>query len=230
VEIGELRKKIKVYFNMIYASMCVGPSWVSSYKESINKFSEKNELHLLTDSDDIFKNCIIYKYDKKEFSYYDKLIFIFDLLQKYKTRITYIDSDWLSKYNTNIEFDNISLYSYKIFDLNQENDVTDFFMDTEYKVRDEILSYIDCKERLDYYIPEALISIPYSNNIYDMYDDIKTLKKYVESYYNQENTNPRFVRYKKYGIGFAEGWGLSAVAHKFKYNLKGTDWRKKSII
>lgn len=215
---------------MIYATMCVGSDWISLYKDSIQNFSKKNELHILTDSYDSFINCNVYEYDKEEFSYYDKIIFIFELLIKYKTRITYIDSDWISKYNTDIEFDDKSIYSYNIYNLNNKNVVTNFFTETEFKIRNEILNYINYNDNLDYYLPEALISIPYSNNTNKMFDDIKILKNYIETYYNKENTNPRFTRYKKYGIGFAEGWALSAVAHKFNYNVKSVNWRRNDII
>lgn len=210
--------------------MCVGTEWVSLYKESIQNFSKSSELHLLTDSKDNFHNCKVYEYGQKEFSYYDKLIFIFKLLVKYKTRVTYIDSDWISKYNTDTKFDTKSIYSYHIYDLNEKNIVTDFFKESEFKIRKEILNYIDFHGKLNYYIPEALISIPYSDKINNAFKDIKLLKKYIESYYNRENTNPRFNKYKKHGIGYGEGWALSAVSLKFNYNILDINWRKKDII
>jgi len=47
---------------MIYATMCIGSSWVTKFKKSINEFGKNNTLYILTDSPDEFSNCetIIY--------------------------------------------------------------------------------------------------------------------------------------------------------------------------
>ena len=37
----------------------------------------------------------------------EKIKFILDLSKKYEERITYIDSDWISQYNTNLKYDTL---------------------------------------------------------------------------------------------------------------------------
>ena len=100
---------------MIYATMCIGKEWIEKYKETINNFSNKNKLHILTDEPIHFKNCITDEYTRDVFSYYEKINFIFKLSKKYKERIYYIDADWLGSYDTNIKVDDDSLYTYTNF-------------------------------------------------------------------------------------------------------------------
>ena len=69
---------------MIYATMCIGKEWIEKYKETINNFSNKNKLHILTDEPIHFKNCITDEYTRDVFSYYEKINFIFKLSKKYK--------------------------------------------------------------------------------------------------------------------------------------------------
>ena len=187
--------------------MCVGSKWTTKYQHIINAFSSKNHLEVLTDNVDIFHNSYNTLYDRDIFSYYEKINFIFNLSKKYNQRITYIDCDWLNAYNTNITYDDITLYSYEIFDLYIESDpLTKFFYENEYHVRDTLLSHISSNESIKYYIPEALISLPKVNEIDKMISDIKTIQPIVENYYTSKNTNPRYYRYVKAGIGYGEGW------------------------
>ena len=215
---------------MIYATMCIGKEWVDKHKKIINNFSKYNKLHILTDSEDEFKDCVKEKYTRDVFSYYEKINFIFKLSKKYKQRIYYIDADWIGSYNTNIKVDDSSLYTYTNFLLNEKNVVTDFFTEKEWKIKETILSKIGINEELEDYIAEALILFPYNKNIDMIIDDSKILQEYLENEYNKLSiTSSRLDRYKK-GIGYGEGFGLTALATKYKIPIKQIDWRKKTIL
>jgi len=215
---------------MIYATMCIGKEWIEKYKETINNFSNKNKLHILTDEPMHFKNCITDEYTRDIFSYYEKINFIFKLSKKYKERIYYIDVDWLSSYNTDIEVNDDNLYTYTNFLLDVENVWTKFFTSKEIKIKQNILSKIGIDGELKDYIGEALILFPYSENIDMIIDDSKILQEYLENEYNKSSiTSSRLDRYKK-GIGYAEGWGLTALVTKYNIPIKQIDWRKKTIL
>lgn len=215
---------------MIYATMCIGKEWIEKYKETINNFSNKNKLHILTDKPMHFKNCITDEYTRDIFSYYEKINFIFKLSKKYKERIYYIDVDWLSSYNTDIEVNDDNLYTYTNFLLDDENVWTKFFTSKEIKIKQNILSKIGIDGELKDYIGEALILFPYSENIDMIIDDSKILQEYLENEYNKSSiTSSRLDRYKK-GIGYAEGWGLTALVTKYNIPIKQIDWRKKTIL
>ena len=70
--------------------MCIGKEWVDKHKNIINNFSKYNKLHILTDSENEFKDCVKEKYTRDVFSYYEKINFIFKLSKKYKERIYYL--------------------------------------------------------------------------------------------------------------------------------------------
>ena len=215
---------------MIYATMCIGKEWIEKYKETINNFSNKNKLHILTDEPIHFKNCITDEYTRDIFSYYEKINFIFKLSKKYKERIYYIDVDWLSSYNTDIEVNDNNLYTYTNFLLDDENIWTKFFTSKEIKIKENILSKIGIDRELKDYIGEALILFPYNENIDMIINDSKILQEYLENEYNKSSiTSSRLDRYKK-GIGYAEGWGLTALVTKYNIPIKQIDWRKKTIL
>mgnify|MGYP001599901571 CR=1 FL=1 len=214
---------------MIYATMCVGSKWTTKYQHIINAFSSKNHLEVLTDNTS-FENCICHHYTREVFSYYEKINFIFNLSKKYNQRITYIDCDWLNAYNTNITYDDITLYSYDIFDLFIENPLTKFFGENEHHLRDTLLSHISLNESIKYYIPEALISLPKVNEIDKMISDIKTIQPILENNYNSKNRNPRYYRYVKAGIGYGEGWAPSAICQKYNIPIDKVDWKRKMLL
>ena len=215
---------------MIYATMCIGKEWIEKYKETINNFSNKNKLHILTDEPIHFKNCITDEYTRDVFSYYEKINFIFKLSKKYKERIYYIDADWLGSYDTNIKVDDDSLYTYTNFLLDEQNIWTKFFTSKEWKIKETILSKIGIDGELKDYIGEALILFPYNKNIDMIINDSKILQEYLESEYNKSSiTSSRLDRYKK-GIGYAEGWGLTALVTKYNISIKQIHWRKDILI
>lgn len=215
---------------MIFATMCVGKQSTSLYNNSLNSFSKNNNLHILTDVVDLFNDATCYPYTRKVFSYYEKINFILELSKKFKERITYIDCDWVSEYDINLEYDNSSLYTYKIFSLQNENEVTQYFTDVELNLRKRLLPIIGTEGIVDYYIPEALLSVPYLENVDDIILDSKKLQLSIEEIYNSKNKNPRFYRYVKSGIGYCEGWGITSLCIKYNIPVKVNHWRKTKLL
>ena len=226
---------------MIYATMCVGSEWIDRFKKSINEFSKSNELHLLTDDKSDFNdNITLYRYTRDVFSYYEKIKFILDLSKKYEERITYIDSDWISQYNTNLKYDTLSLYTYLSVDIssNKDNELR-WVGPFEKKLKNglllnQIMDYqivINKGGNIPYYIAEALISFPYQKNIDELINDSKILQTFLENHYTTvAKTRSRLNRYKN-GIGYAEGWGISALCVKYNIDIKEvTEWRKKTLL
>lgn len=210
--------------------MCVGSKWTTKYQHIINAFSSKNHLEILTDNPSGLIGSHITLYERNVFSYYEKVNFMFNLSKKYNQRITYIDTDWLNAYNTNITYDDITLYSYATYDLSDKNILTKWFTEKEEYFRKSLLSNISVNSNIDFYIPEALISIPQLNNIDNIQFDLKTIQPIIESWYGLKNKNPRFRRYIKNGIGYAEGWGVSAVCKKYKIPIDKVDWKKQTLL
>ncbi len=216
---------------MIYATMCVGNKWTNKYKTSINNFSKENTLHIFTDDMKSFENCVCHEYTRDVFSYYEKINFVLKLSKEYKERICYIDTDWLQGYDTNIIVDNHSVYTYTNFNLSDDNVVTNFFTDIEIELQKTILRKIGIDKELEYYMGEAILFFPYNENIDDIISDSKTLQEYLENTYHQTTiTKKRLDRYKK-GIGYAEGWGITALMVKYNIPIKQiTNWRKKKLL
>jgi hypothetical protein len=219
---------------MIYATMCIGNEWVSKYKDSINRFAKQNTLFVLTDNISVFENCNLIKYKRDVFSYYEKINLITHLLKNHKERITYIDSDWLQYYNTKIEFNDDSIYTYEIFDL-KNPPLSDYFKETEYTIISKILSKVGVSIE-GWYIPEAIISFPYHLELENIISDFNKLQTPLEEMYNTIPIREAVQRYSETGIGYGEGWAITAIASK--YNIKVRDfvqfpnnsWRKIGLI
>ena len=62
-----------------------------------------------------------------------------------------------------------------------------------------------------------------------MISDVKTIQPIVENYYTSKNRNPRYYRYVKAGIGYAEGWAPSAICQKYNIPIEEIEWRKSNI-
>ena len=75
-----------------------------------------------------------------------------------------------------------------------------------------------------------MIVFPYLENIDDIIEDSKILQEYIEKEYNSNSiTHKRLDRYKD-GIGYVEGWGITALCIKYNIPIVETNWRKQRII
>ena len=208
-----------------FATMCIGKEWNKKWKDDIKNFHHQHTLHLLTDCGDWF-DFKSYEYNK-EFSYYDKLIFLLDLMTVKKKRITYIDADKLKIYN-NIEYDDSSVYTYNISHWPVVLD------ETYINVKNEIHNYLKTEDNYDIYAQEALISLPYTSDFENMKKDIIGLQPIIENTYHNRGgwKSPKLNRYSKHGKGFGEGSALTAVLFKYNLNIVSVykSFRKQTII
>jgi hypothetical protein len=214
---------------MIYATMCIGSKWCEEYYNSINTFAKTETVHILTDNPTYFPNCINHFYNRDVFSYYEKLNHIINLSSKFKKRITYVDADWLSKVNTNLEYDDMSLYCYHHYNLIDTDFIKVFGDGFKEKIK-PLLSKVGLNTIGDRYIPEAFISFPYLNNITDISKDISILQDPLEKMFSTSDRD----RTKKYvadgKIGYGEGCSLTILCEKYKINIIPTNWRKTELI
>ena len=210
--------------------MCIGSNWVGRYSNVINNFGKYNNVVVVTDDTSKFDNCEVRKYKKDLFSYYDKLILLFNLLEDTKERVTYVDAD---KFSTlpKIEYDNESCYTYNIVDRNT------FLSNLRELDIDELVSKINKKINFDFnfthYIQEGVISLPYTNNFSDIKHDIKMCKEVVEGYCNQRDwNNIKLDRYAETGIGYGEGTALTAILSKYNINSVNMNhkFKEKRIV
>ena len=206
-----------------FATMCIGKEWVFDWKDNITDFLNKHKLHLLTDCEDVF-DFKSYKYNK-EFSYYDKLIFLLDVMSLKKKRITYLDADKLHQYR-NIDYDETSCFVYNT--TKWPESLTPTFK----KVKSEIHEYLNTEDNDDIYAQEALISLPYTDDFENIKKDILELQPIVErNFGNRKWNNSKLNRYSKYGIGYGEGSALTAVLLKYNIDIVNvySTFRKESL-
>jgi len=207
-----------------FATMCIGKEWVFDWKDNIIDFHNKHKLYLLTDCEDVF-DFKSHKYNK-EFSYYDKLIFLLDIMTLKKKRITYLDVDKLEQYNS-IDYDEKSCYVYN-------TTTTPIQLSNEFaSTREEIHKHLNIKNTSEIYVQEALISLPYTHDFENIKKDIIELKSIVESNFgNRKWNNQKLNRYSKHGIGYGEGSALTAVLLKYNINVVNvySSFRRETLI
>ena len=142
-----------------------------------------------------------HKYNKV-FSYYDKLIFLLDIMTLKKKRITYLDVDKLEQYNS-IDYDEKSCYVYN-------TTTTPIQLSNEFaSTREEIHKHLNIKKDII-----ELKSIVESN------------------FGNRKWNNQKLNRYSKHGIGYGEGSALTAVLLKYNINVVNvySSFRRETLI
>lgn len=207
-----------------FATMCIGKEWVFDWKDDIRKFHSKHNLHLLTDCGEWF-TFESYKHDK-EFSYYDKLIFLLDIMTLKKKRITYLDVDKLQHYG-NIDYDDSSCYVYNTI-------TTPTYLSSVFEsTRREIHNHLNIKNESNVYTQEALISLPYTDKFENIKKDIIELQPIVKRNFNNRKwKNKQLNRYSNIGVGYGEGSALTAVLLKYNINIVNVfkSFRKEVLI
>jgi len=205
--------------------MCIGKELVFDWKKDVTAFNNFKKLNILTDCSGWFISDT-YEYKKKEFSYYDKLIFLLDLMESKRKRITYIDVDKLQYYG-NIDYDDESCYVYNI--TSTPIHLSNVFEST----RKEIHNHLNIKNESDIYAQEALISLPYTSEFENIKKDIIELQPIVErNFGNRKWNSPKLNRYSRHGIGYGEGSALTAVLLKYNIPIVNvySSFRKQSLI
>lgn len=213
---------------MIYVTVCIGAKWNSEYKSSIQEFSRKNELYILTDFPELYDQKYTFKYERKVFSYFEKIKFIFKIIEGKRSRVTYIDANKLDQYNTGIIYNDQLIYTGQILSVQH---VYKYFL-TPSTLTDIglIFDKIGIKNLNIKYPREHILSVPYIDSIEGIIKDLNTLQPYLEKYYNEIPRTQYLKRYSETGVGYAEGWSLVAISIKYGIGIKLLDWKKKSII
>lgn len=207
---------------MIYCTVSVGEEISKQYSKQINKLTNNHKIVVLTDSPRYFKDCQIIDYTRDIFSYYEKLPFLLKLVLEYKERVVYFDVDSINLIDDKFEFDEESVYTYKLY-RNENSPIEKLRLDSGYTLT------LDIYEKLGYkmcnYVHERFISIPYSEKVKSMLDDILMLQPIFEDTYpkNKVWKRPSRINLKKYsktGCGYGEGGALSVVLKNHDINIK----------
>ena len=209
--------------NMIYATMCIGNEFISLYKDIINSFSENNNLHIITDNPNEFPNAHCYEYNRDVFSYYEKLPFILSLVLNNKDRVLYFDADSIELIeDKEFIFDNNSVYSYKIYEHKS-------YTEEELRKDEGMAVMLDIYQELGYkmcdYLHERILSIPYSEKIPLILEEIVELQPLFEERYpkgkNWDTPSRDDIQsFSNVGCGYGEGGALSVVLKNNNINVK----------
>lgn len=213
---------------MVYTTMCVSEEWNSKYRSNIEHFAKDSKLFVLTDYPETYKNSYTVNYKRKDFSYFEKVKFIFNTVKSLSTRVTYIDANKLTQYNTNIHFEDHAFYTGQVLSIQH---LYKYFM-TPSTLTDIglIFDKIGIKNLNIKYPREHILSIPYSNSVEEILNDLEIIQPYLESYYNKVPKTQYLKRYSETGVGYAEGWAIVAISIKYGFEIKSLDWKKKSLI
>jgi hypothetical protein len=194
---------------MILSLVAVGEKYVKNCEPFINSFIDNGwDVHILTNQPEYFKAGKIDVYNHKVFSYFHKLLYPLQLVEKYKDDVLYIDADWIQ--NISIEFP-------KTF-----TKADTFLYYGSWPNGDK---YINYKEDL-YFKPlnnfwenlgfnpneistmlEWIFYIPYNEKIKNIIYDVELIKPIFE--YMSLMTDTGYS-----GIGNGEGLGLSYALYK----------------
>jgi hypothetical protein len=207
---------------MILSIVAIGDKYIESCLPYLDRFKNNGyQIKILTDRPEKFIGYDTELYENKIFSYFDKLIFSFRLIEKYKTDVLYIDADWLKNVNDNFlkEFsgEDVVLYydTWKNY-YHPKKWYDDFYW------RDLFLYFhlneINYKE---FELPiEWIFYFPNINNISEVLLDIEKIKPVFDWI---GTISPS--KYNGNGIGSGEGIGLSYVLNK--NNIKLTKFNKR---
>jgi len=217
---------------MIYATTVVGKEFCDQYSKHINDEGANKALFVSTDHPELFPECSTRLYNREVFSYYDKLIFLIELVIEHKQRVTFIDADWFRNINENIVIDDNVVYSWHLF--NEEELLHLGFYNNGIDLTKTLLEDNGFKYDNKLYPGEAILSVPYLDNIEIILTELKSLQTVWEKTFNKDlDLNHKSKRYSSYGVGYFEGGALYAVLVKNNIEVKSKDrdaYLKKSIM
>lgn len=206
---------------MIIVTVAVGEKYINLCKNEIEKFiSLGYRVLILTDIPETFKYGETFKYDKKIFSFFDKLLFTGKIVEETSDNVLYIDADRLCEVNPKaISFlkktDKFTIFDY--WHIQIETDVwkpwikfNDFHLD----YFNPFISY--CKiNNIDtdklFRMWEGIFLFPTNNQITRLLYDIEQIKPIFE-YMSLTGSIANNIYYGKLGI--SEGLAMSYVLEK----------------
>ena len=190
---------------MIYCTVSVGKEISKKYSDDINRLATKYKVVILTNYPEYFTDCTTLEYSRNIFSYYEKLPLLLSLVLQNKDRVTYFDVDSVNLVeDKEFIFDNESVYTYKLY--KNENYTTE-------KLREDsgLDVMLDIYEELGYeicdYLHERILSIPYSEKVKKVLEEILELQPIFEERYpkgkNWNNPSKKDLqRFSNTGCGY----------------------------
>lgn len=195
---------------MILSIVAVGEQYAKICLPHLDRFKKRGyDIKILTDNPNFFTGYDTQLYENKIFSYFDKLIFSLRLIEKHKTDVLYIDSDWIG--NVNDEFiKNFSGDKNVLYYDNWENDLfINYIEDFYWK---DLLFYFNLN-KIEYNhlkLPlEWIFYFPNINNVSQVLFDLEKIKPIFDWI-------STVVPSQYIGNGNGEGLGLSHVLDKNK--------------
>ncbi len=185
----------------ILCLVACGDKYTPYIPSSIEKFSEKYDLCILTDKTNRLYGVLDQEiYTSKIFSYFDKLLFSARMALKHKQGVYYCDINKLE------ELDNLSVDNDRRFYYIRPWPVADYFYEMEYEEYWRDLVWFWRSKSYNYKnlptIEEHAFYLPYTNKLNDLLYVLEEIKPVFE-YTSLSNEHP----YK--GIGNGEGLALS---------------------
>ena len=222
---------------MIFCTLSVGEEWCKKYSNKIDDIGKLHEVYVYTDFGEYFPNCNIIKYTRNDFSYFEKLVLLFEVMSKHKKRVTYFDCDSTEEpklqmilNNLHNPFDKESIYTYIIFP-NEEFTHLLIARNPSFVVLMEVHKQLGFENFVCDYTHERILSIPYISNKFKILKEnvlsVQSIwetnwpkgKKWVgwsEFYQGTHDCN----KWSQIGCGYSEGGALSLYAKKLEIKLK----------
>jgi len=205
-----------------YCTLSYGEELSKKYSEQIN--SSNLDITVYTNFPEYFNKKTVL-YERKEFSYYEKITFLLKLVKENFSRYTYFDIDSYDLLNNNFSFSKNKVYCYKIFDLRKMKYLDINLLKNYPGVAALAGIYNQYGYELCKYPHERLISVPYLNEIDSIIKEVKNLQGIFEEIYPEGKVwkDNSLTRFAKKGCGYGEGGALAGILNKYKIKLEVFD-------
>ena len=217
---------------MIYATAAVGQEFCEKYSKIISKEGTLNSIYVLTDYPELFSNCKVTLYNRKVWSYVEKIIFLLKVVLEVKQRVTFIDADVCNRLNPKLKLDDEKVYVHDFINLSESHNIL-HPLNKAVDIVAEVLGEFNLSHS-QFYLFERSMSIPYTYHTEEILTLLQKIQPKWESVFNQKNVINVFLeRYTKYGVGYCEGAALNGVLNKFNVQFKRMNLNllyKKSIF
>ena len=215
---------------MIFCTLCYGDYWPKKYSADINKISENHSIYVYTNKPGYFKSsCNIIEYKRKDFSYFEKLVLLLNLIDTHKERVTYFDSDSIymeqvqSMLNdTHTKFNEETIYTHKVYQ-NEKYSISELSKDVSLVILMNVYKQLGFDNVICNYPHERILSIPYIPNKFEtLKENILNVQSiWEENWYMGKDwpSNHQCNRWSQYGCGYGEGGALSIYAKELNIKL-----------
>jgi hypothetical protein len=201
------------------ALVAVGEKYIEPVNKVVNGFFDRWDIHVLTDNvGHIPLKCHVKSHEDKIFSYFEKMLFVLRLVEKYKTGVLYVDVDRVDEFgeelmNKMIDDDNVTIINY--WHGTNKNFKGIYDSSNHFK---PLIEYCE-KNNIDYDVDtfsEEIFYVPYFDNISDIIYDVEKLRPVFE--YQSLISIETNMYYPN--VGNAEGLALSISLKKNNRTIK----------